>query len=289
MSCGMTRTCILLAIRSQRDKRGGGERSKGKGAGNRKGQHRRTVTLSMGHDRWTLWKWGFGSFCINHSPHLFSHHSSSRLPLPCNHHINLLGTDNSKARKLVLKTTNSILHQDQTLHPGQFQQRTEKKRMSKDQPKWLPPTTPPPDDLYSIPLPSLPNSNLASSSSTTLYPRSQPQTQNQPTKQNNLNAKPSSTSTSTSPALPTSAAYAETNNTNTSTTLHTTVNGGAGYLPSERPSGVPRCIVRVDRDHDAGDEATRFEAEMFPIEFVGRVSKPRKKCPRETEEYRQHK
>ncbi|KAF9335797.1 Golgin sub A member 7 [Podila minutissima] len=145
--------------------------------------------------------------------------------------------------------------------------------MSINQPKWLPQTTPPPDDLNSIPLPFLPNSDLASSSSTTLYPRSQPQTQSQATKQNNLNVKPSSTS-STPPALPTSATYAETNNINTSTTLHTTVNGGAGYLPSERPSGVPRCIVRVDRDHDAGDEATRFEAEMFPIEFVGRVNRP---------------
>lgn len=149
--------------------------------------------------------------------------------------------------------------------------------MSKDQPKWLPPTTPPPDDLNSIPLPSLPNSNLASSSFTTLRPQSQPQTQSQASKQNYLNIKPSSTSTvtatATSPALPTSSTYAETNNTNTSTTLHTTINGGAGYLPSERPSGIPRCIVRVDRDHDAGDEATRFEAEMFPIEFVGRVSK----------------
>ncbi|KAG0018995.1 Golgin sub A member 7 [Podila clonocystis] len=148
--------------------------------------------------------------------------------------------------------------------------------MSKDQPKWLPPTTPPPDDLNSIPLPSLPNSNLASSSSTTLRPHSQSQQQahSQATKPNNLNVKPSSTSTSTSPVLPSSSTYAETNNTNTSTTLHTTVNGGAGYLPSERPSGIPRCIVRVDRDHDAGDEATRFEAEMFPIEFVGRVTRP---------------
>lgn len=129
--------------------------------------------------------------------------------------------------------------------------------MSKDQPKWLPPTTPPPDDLNSIQLPSLPNSNLASSSSTTL--RQQPLPQTQATKP-----------ALTSPVLPTSAAYAETNDTNTSTTLHTTVNGGAGYL-FERPSGVPRCIVRIDRDHDAGDEATRFEVEQFPIEFVERV------------------
>lgn len=129
--------------------------------------------------------------------------------------------------------------------------------MSKDQPKWLPPMTPPPDDLNSIPLPSFPNSNLASSSSTTL--RQHPLPQTQAPKQAPI-----------SPVLPTSSTYAETNNTNTSTTLHTTVNGGAGYL-SERPSGVPRCIVRIDRDHDAGDEATRFEAELFPIEFVERV------------------
>ncbi|KFH62994.1 hypothetical protein MVEG_11032 [Podila verticillata NRRL 6337] len=48
--------------------------------------------------------------------------------------------------------------------------------------------------------------------------------------------------------------------------------GGAGYL-FEQPSGVPRCIVRIDRDHDAGDEATRFEVELFPVEFVERVTR----------------
>ncbi|KAF9096819.1 hypothetical protein BGX27_001069 [Mortierella sp. AM989] len=38
----------------------------------------------------------------------------------------------------------------------------------------------------------------------------------------------------------------------------------------ERPTGNPRCIVRIDRDHNLGDEATRFECEQFPQEFIDR-------------------
>ncbi|KAF9583075.1 hypothetical protein BGW38_010309 [Lunasporangiospora selenospora] len=44
--------------------------------------------------------------------------------------------------------------------------------------------------------------------------------------------------------------------------------------PSSQPMGTPRCIVRIDRDHLQGDEATRFECEMFPEEFLGRVTRP---------------
>ncbi|KAF9898474.1 Golgin sub A member 7, partial [Lobosporangium transversale] len=41
---------------------------------------------------------------------------------------------------------------------------------------------------------------------------------------------------------------------------------------SEPPTGIPRCIVRVDRDHNLADQATRFDNEQFPEEFVGRIS-----------------
>lgn len=39
------------------------------------------------------------------------------------------------------------------------------------------------------------------------------------------------------------------------------------------PTGTPRVIVRIDRDHNIGDEATRFECEQFPEEMLGRVSR----------------
>lgn len=45
----------------------------------------------------------------------------------------------------------------------------------------------------------------------------------------------------------------------------------APSFQAERPTGTPRCIVRIDRDHDNADEATRFECEQFPEEFSGRV------------------
>ncbi|KAF9199278.1 Golgin sub A member 7 [Haplosporangium sp. Z 27] len=41
----------------------------------------------------------------------------------------------------------------------------------------------------------------------------------------------------------------------------------------ERPTGNPQCIVRIDRDHNLGDEATRFECEQFPQEFIDRVTR----------------
>ncbi|KAG0371521.1 Golgin sub A member 7 [Mortierella sp. AD032] len=39
------------------------------------------------------------------------------------------------------------------------------------------------------------------------------------------------------------------------------------------PTGTPRVIVRIDRDHNIGDEATRFECEQFPEEFLGRITR----------------
>jgi hypothetical protein len=45
----------------------------------------------------------------------------------------------------------------------------------------------------------------------------------------------------------------------------------APSFQAQRPTGTPRCIVRIDRDHDLADEATRFEYEQFPEEFSGRV------------------
>ncbi|KAF8934639.1 hypothetical protein BGZ47_010278 [Haplosporangium gracile] len=44
--------------------------------------------------------------------------------------------------------------------------------------------------------------------------------------------------------------------------------------PTEvHPTGTPRVIVRIDRDHNIGDEATRFECEQFPEEMLGRVTR----------------
>ncbi|KAF9431991.1 hypothetical protein BGZ76_011439 [Entomortierella beljakovae] len=42
---------------------------------------------------------------------------------------------------------------------------------------------------------------------------------------------------------------------------------------AERPTGIPRCIVRIDRDHNMGDSATRFECEQCPQEFIDRVTR----------------
>ncbi|KAF9405761.1 hypothetical protein BGZ94_003386 [Podila epigama] len=139
--------------------------------------------------------------------------------------------------------------------------------MSTDQPKWQPPPSPPPP-----PLPQQPE-----------LQQQQQQQQQLTSEQEEGQVQHTSLSTSHghlsehhNTSLPTSHSYAETQNTHTSTTLHTAHDGvGTGdRLSFERPSGIPRCIVRVDRDHDAGDEATRFEAELFPIEFVGRVTRP---------------
>ncbi|KAF9094705.1 hypothetical protein BGX23_001710 [Mortierella sp. AD031] len=47
----------------------------------------------------------------------------------------------------------------------------------------------------------------------------------------------------------------------------------AGHPTDVRPTGTPRIIVRIDRDHNIGDEATRFECEQFPEEFLGRVTR----------------
>jgi hypothetical protein len=48
----------------------------------------------------------------------------------------------------------------------------------------------------------------------------------------------------------------------------------AGGHPTDNyPTGTPRVIVRIDRDHNIGDEATRFECEQFPEEMLGRVSR----------------
>ncbi|KAG0225836.1 Golgin sub A member 7 [Mortierella sp. GBA43] len=47
---------------------------------------------------------------------------------------------------------------------------------------------------------------------------------------------------------------------------------------AERPTGTPRCIVRIDRDHDLADESTRFECEQFPEEFAGRITRPQFKA-----------
>ncbi|KAG0054823.1 Golgin sub A member 7 [Gryganskiella cystojenkinii] len=47
------------------------------------------------------------------------------------------------------------------------------------------------------------------------------------------------------------------------------VHGG----PSEAPTGTPLYVVRVGRDHIEADEATRFECEQFPEEFLGRMTR----------------
>lgn len=48
--------------------------------------------------------------------------------------------------------------------------------------------------------------------------------------------------------------------------------GGERRSADAHPTGTPRVIVRIDRDHNIGDEATRFECEQFPEEMLGRVS-----------------
>lgn len=48
-------------------------------------------------------------------------------------------------------------------------------------------------------------------------------------------------------------------------------NGNGGSLSSEAPTGTPLYVVRVSRDHNDADEATRFECEQFPEELLGRV------------------
>lgn len=47
--------------------------------------------------------------------------------------------------------------------------------------------------------------------------------------------------------------------------------GGGGRGTDAHPTGTPRVIVRIDRDHNIGDEGTRFECEQFPEEMLGRV------------------
>lgn len=49
------------------------------------------------------------------------------------------------------------------------------------------------------------------------------------------------------------------------------VSGGVRSTDAH-PTGTPRVIVRIDRDHNIGDEGTRFECEQFPEEMLGRVS-----------------
>ncbi|KAF9544403.1 hypothetical protein EC957_012107 [Mortierella hygrophila] len=49
--------------------------------------------------------------------------------------------------------------------------------------------------------------------------------------------------------------------------------GGGRRSADAHPTGTPRVIVRIDRDHNIGDEATRFECEQFPEEMLGRVTR----------------
>ncbi|KAH7052680.1 Golgin subfamily A member 7/ERF4 family-domain-containing protein [Linnemannia elongata] len=49
--------------------------------------------------------------------------------------------------------------------------------------------------------------------------------------------------------------------------------GGERRSADAHPTGTPRVIVRIDRDHNIGDEATRFECEQFPEEMLGRVTR----------------
>ncbi|KAF9989252.1 hypothetical protein BGZ75_006937 [Mortierella antarctica] len=69
------------------------------------------------------------------------------------------------------------------------------------------------------------------------------------------------------------AATAGSNSVNAQTT-GTHLSDASVYYQAEPPTGTPRCIVRIDRDHQAGDETTRFECEQFPEEFLGRVTRP---------------
>ncbi|KAF9926599.1 hypothetical protein BGZ67_008053 [Mortierella alpina] len=66
------------------------------------------------------------------------------------------------------------------------------------------------------------------------------------------------------------AATAGSNSVNAQTT-GTHLSDASVYYQAEPPTGTPRCIVRIDRDHQAGDETTRFECEQFPEEFLGRL------------------
>ncbi|KAG0303773.1 hypothetical protein BGZ98_006301 [Dissophora globulifera] len=98
-------------------------------------------------------------------------------------------------------------------------------------------------------------------------------------------------------SIPTAISFASTNQRTANDVrmsgTHTQPSGtAAGSFQAERPTGTPRCIVRIDRDHDLADESTRFECEQFPEEFIDRVSRPEFKatvlgineCMRDAEE-----
>jgi len=160
-------------------------------------------------------------------------------------------------------------------------------------PRWAPPSEPPPDDAVSIPiaLPSLSsttstvvtsgnqgynNNNLNSTDVKYSLPGLDVDIGSGPNSHPNPHSPPSSPGTApkypmypyTSPgpnrvpgsiALPQNGARQGQND------------GNGGPLSSEAPTGIPLCIVRVSRDHNDADEATRFECEQFPEEFLGRV------------------
>ncbi|KAF9920994.1 hypothetical protein FBU30_009031 [Linnemannia zychae] len=185
--------------------------------------------------------------------------------------------------------------------------------------QWKPPSTPPPEDLNSIPiqLPLIPSTttthtsesdhtisasstveSLANKIATTQTWSHSPQqnnpllgldlTETKETKKTtgtnqNYYQQSSTANPTTSPRLQeTTMSYTRTLGPDASTMNRNRIIGqqdGVGLTTAARqttdthPIGTPRMIVRIDRDHNIGDEATRFECEQFPEEFLGRITR----------------
>ncbi|GJJ74705.1 hypothetical protein EMPS_07063 [Entomortierella parvispora] len=157
-------------------------------------------------------------------------------------------------------------------------------------PRWAPPSEPPPDDAVTIPI-ALPS--LSSTTSTVVAMNG-----NQGYNNNNNsadvkysldlgsgpNSHPNPHSPPSSPgATPKYPMYSYTHPgpNRVPGSMASPPNGlrqgqndgNGGPLSSEAPTGTPLCIIRVSRDHNNADEATRFECEQFPEEFLGRMTR----------------
>ncbi|KAI7832745.1 Golgin subfamily A member 7/ERF4 family-domain-containing protein [Gamsiella multidivaricata] len=174
---------------------------------------------------------------------------------------------------------------------------------------WQLPSEPPPEDAVSvpIPLPTLTSATFASDSNHAVvvgddnvkevvpghapsdastivspHPHSKP-----------LPKLPSQFSPSTAPKYPsTSTAASAALGPNGSTISNRGTRSSVNAYSSEQPTGTARLVVRIERDHHLGDEATRFETEQFPEEFLGRITRQELKatvegineCMRDAEE-----
>ncbi|KAI8601109.1 Golgin subfamily A member 7/ERF4 family-domain-containing protein [Dissophora ornata] len=158
--------------------------------------------------------------------------------------------------------------------------------MSTGHPQWQPPSLPPPDDAISIPTSSTTAYDESSTTTTAAavtfattdlnmrQNTDQTLSDSQQQMSKPLSQQPSSHSPGTTPRY-SKAGMAALNARSGAIASYT--GSGTQALASgpgaERPMGTPRCIVRIDRDHNIADESTRFEHEQFPEEFVDRVTR----------------